>query len=434
MHNKCLMIPVILLVLFCLNVTHAEGKNSIIAEQVYQGISSDVLPTLAAAGEYPVGVKTIDIVNPKQLNILTQSVEDRKLVVEVWYPAKKPKKKKLATYEDVTRLHKPFSVKGNAYRDANISSEGPFPLVVLSHGYTGYRTLMFYLGEHLASHGFIVASIDHTDSTNADVDFKNAPFSGFLSTLYNRSRDHYAALEYFTELKNDFSKSIDGEKAGLVGYSMGGYGTINSIGGCYAFSAAFVGAFFGIKDQDQQEKMAALLNSCAGGQYDNISVDKKWKAAVAIAPWGNQHGIFNQEALADISTPVLFISGDQDDISHHGSIKKLFSDIGTEEGYFLTYQNARHNIAAHPAPSTARSNEIDFGHYWEASWNAEQINAVNKHFILAMMNCYIKGESEFCNFLDLPNNSTQVFVDGKLSSPWKGFPERYSTGMQWDKK
>ena len=80
---------------------------------------------------------------------------DRKLTLEVWYPAVAGAGK-LATYDDVTRLHKPFSIQGAALRDATALKEGQFPLVVLSHGYTGYRTIMFYLGEHLASHGGVL--------------------------------------------------------------------------------------------------------------------------------------------------------------------------------------------------------------------------------------------------------------------------------------
>jgi predicted dienelactone hydrolase len=41
----------------------------------------------------------------------------------------------------------------------------PMPLVIISHGYPGNRYLMSHLGEDLASKGYVVASIDHRDST-----------------------------------------------------------------------------------------------------------------------------------------------------------------------------------------------------------------------------------------------------------------------------
>lgn len=124
---------------------------------------------------------------------------------------------------------------------------------------------MYYLAEHLASHGYIVAAIDHTDSTNAEVDIKNNPFGDFLSTLLNHSRDQQFTLNYLTTTQHFASTAINKEKAGLIGYSMGGYGAVNTLGGCYNFTEATASAFSGIKDAEQVKKITTLLNSCAGG-------------------------------------------------------------------------------------------------------------------------------------------------------------------------
>ena len=95
---------------------------------------------------------------------------------------------------------------------------GKYPLVVLSHGYTGYRTLMFYLAEHLASHGYIVAGIDHTDSTNAEINLKTAPFAGFVSTLLNRYRDQQFVLDQLRREPKLTDDRLDCDKAAAVGY------------------------------------------------------------------------------------------------------------------------------------------------------------------------------------------------------------------------
>ena len=57
---------------------------------------------------------------------------------------------------------------------------------------------MFYLAEHLASHGYVVVGIDHKDSTNAEVFDDATRASGFISTLYNRARDQQFLLDYFS--------------------------------------------------------------------------------------------------------------------------------------------------------------------------------------------------------------------------------------------
>lgn len=426
---------VTLLLIVSLFKCHAQIESTI-TEQLYEKLPQDVVPELAAKGQYSVGVRTIKLINPAQFDVQTQSPKDRELTVETWYPSDKNDTHKKASYENETRSGITFSIQGDAYRDSEILEDAKgtkFPLVVISHGYTGYRTLMFYLGEHLASHGYIVAAIDHTDSTNGEVDMKNSPFSGFLSTLLNRSRDQQFTLTELTNKNNFTSAIIDTQNAGLIGYSMGGYGAINTIGGCYNYSDMTSGKVTGLKDPEKLKQVTVLLNSCAGGQYQNVKVDPKWKATIAISPWGGEYNIFNQDKLASIKTPILYIAGSLDDISGYSAIQSLYDNTGSDK-YLLTYENARHNIAAHPAPSNARTNELDIGHYHDATWSSIQLNNTNKHFSLAMMDCYVKKIPEKCSYLDLSKNSNQNPVSAQTSKPWKGFDHRYSTGMLWRKQ
>jgi predicted dienelactone hydrolase len=165
------------------------------AEQLYQPQPAQMQPQLAATGKYLVGATSLGITNPAQLNLSTQQKQDREMLLELWYPAEKTLPTgalaQPATYDNVTKSHQPFSIQANALRDAKAKTGQSYPLVVLSHGYVGYRTLMFYLAEHLASHGYVVAAIDHPQSTNAEVDAIKAPYAGFPATLYHRSRDQH---------------------------------------------------------------------------------------------------------------------------------------------------------------------------------------------------------------------------------------------------
>jgi len=414
--------------------TPSKTQITLVPEQLYSPLPSDVVPELASLGKFKVGVKTIAIVNPDQFDTATQATKDRKLAIEVWYPSNATSTRIKTSYENETRTGIEFSIQADAYRDTAIftsTNEVKFPLVVISHGYTGYNTMMFYLAEHLASHGYIVAAINHTDSTNAEVDIIKTPFSGFFSTLLNRSRDQQFTLNYLTTEPHFASVAIDNSKAGLVGFSMGGYGAVNTIGGCYNFTQAAASTFTGIKDPEQLKKIITLLNSCAGGQYQNVKVDSKWQAVVAMAPWGGQHQLFSEKALANINTPILYIAGDLDDVSGYDAIKSLYKKTGTNNKYLLTYQNARHSIAAHPAPLLAKTNELDLGHYYEGAWDSAVLNNNNKHFTLAMMDCHLKQQLEKCSYLDLSADSNQKAIDGKIPKPWKGFDHRFSVGMTW---
>ncbi len=126
-----------------------------------------------------------------------------------------------------------MTLHGQAVRDAApLVSEWAFPLIIISHGYPGNRYLMSHLAENLASKGFVTVSIDHKDSTYDDQ-------KAFASTLYNRAFDQLFVLNEMERLGKAGSGSflsgrLDAGRTGIVGYSMGGYGVVNVVGGGYS--------------------------------------------------------------------------------------------------------------------------------------------------------------------------------------------------------
>lgn len=418
--------------IFILGLAATASLPSQAAEQLYTNQAS-VTPELADPGKYSVGVSTIASVNPAQLSSQNfSSSEDRTLSFEVWYPAKLDSQASPASYSNVTRSHREFTVQGTAYRDAEpLQEDNAFPLVVLSHGYTGYRTIMFYLGEHLASHGYVVVGIDHTDSTNAEVDFSTSAGSGFISTLRNRARDQQFVLDYFTQQNTPLANSINTELAAIIGYSMGGFGAINTIGGCYSFTATGLLAMGAPKEQSKS--LANVLSSCNAGRR---SADPRWKAMIAFAPWGGEQAVHTTESLKSIKVPSLYVSGSLDDISgYQNGVKSLFEQSQSASTYLMVYENARHNIAAHPAPSIAFDNDLDIGHYYEPSWSTETLNRINRHMSLAFLNCFVKNAKAFCDYLPTRTNITQTKTnDGAMTPAWPGFNNRWGTGVKFYRK
>ena len=244
-------------------------------------IRSDA-PELAPYGKLDVGVKTLKLVNPGQQDIVKfkagqpMPTYDRPLTVEVWYPAKLAAGQVAAgQYKVLPRDGKTeVTLNGRAVRDAQPdASTGPYPLLIISHGYPGNRFLMSHLGENLASKGYVVVSIDHTDST-----YDNQ--TAFGSTLLNRPLDQLFVLNEMARLgANDPAGTLKGmvnaDNTGLIGYSMGGYGVVNTIGG--GFTAASVGFSWGTPN-------GALAVRQAGNPAHTASMDPRVKAAVAFAP------------------------------------------------------------------------------------------------------------------------------------------------------
>ena len=113
-------------------------------------IRSDA-PELAPYGKLDVGVKTLNLVNPGQQDIVKfkagqpMPTYDRPLTVEVWYPAKLAAGQTPAgQYKVLPRDGKTeVTLTGRAVRDAQPdASTGPYPLLIISHGYPGNRFLM----------------------------------------------------------------------------------------------------------------------------------------------------------------------------------------------------------------------------------------------------------------------------------------------------
>lgn len=262
---------------------------SALAQPTRIDVVTPTAPELAAYGPSPVGVRTLTAVDRGRPDILrTTEGEpapryDRRFVFDVWYPATLAAGQSPGgTYQTIARDPTiAVTLRGQAVRDAAVASTGgPFPLVILSHGYPGNRYLMSHLGENLASKGFVVVSIDHADSTYDDQ-------QAFASTLYNRPFDQLFVLDEMTRLAAAGSGSVlsgrvDTSRTGLVGYSMGGYGVINVIGAGFSEAATTMrGA--------PPNRM--LGERAAGNPAYRATTDPRIEAAIAIGPWGMQAGL-----------------------------------------------------------------------------------------------------------------------------------------------
>ena len=387
-------------------------------------------PELAARGEYQIGVQTLNLVNKNQIDVLNSKdgvdpLYNRPITVEVWYPASLAEgTTPLVTYEDVLgtannpkRPLIPFTFEGRAARDAKpVSVEQPFPLVKVSHGYVGSRFLLTYLTENIASKGYIVVAIDHTESTYRDA----APFP---STLLNRAKDVLFVMEEVNKLSDAKNAHFlaglaDANNTAIIGYSMGGYGALNAAGAGYSDTA--IKFFQGMT----QGSNALAVRGSSHPSYQS-SIDPRIKAVVAFAPWGMARNVWDAEGLKGLKVPTFFVAGSEDDVSgYEKGIKAIYEGAINADRYLLTYMNARHNVAPNPPPPAALKPGLHFDEYYrfaEPSWNERRINNINQHFVTAFLGTHLKQE-DFSKYLDLTPDSNE--------KTWEGFKKRTSTGLE----
>jgi predicted dienelactone hydrolase len=391
-------------------------------------------PLLAKRGDFEVGVRTIEVVNKNQLNVLAYTAEnqnpryDRRLKLEIWYPAVIPSNREAMTvYADEWYTSEAIIYQGRALRNAE-PVQDKFPLIIVSHGYPGTRYIMSYLTENLASKGYIVAAIDHTESTVMDQ-------NKFSSTLLNRSLDILFVLDQmaaFSEESSHFLHGrIDAENTGLIGYSMGGYGIINAAGGGY--SQQGVDLSWGVPG-------GHLSIRQAGNAVFEETRDPRIKAIFAMAPWGAAT-FWDAETMKGLTVPMFLVAGDYDDVAGFENGIKLFFDWAIHsDRYMLVFKNARHNLATnaygeHPLVSMKMTAD-DILRYGEPAWDKYKVNNIVQHFATAFFGIHLKN-LDYAAYLDLIEKSNDgVWSQNKDGSfkenhtHWLGFPNRAALGME----
>ncbi|PEE37906.1 alpha/beta hydrolase family protein [Bacillus cereus] len=178
----------------------------------------------------------------------------RELMVQVWYPAKEKGEMNRAPYihnsdEIAKGLEKSLSIpafafhhlglmKSNAFMEAQLSdSEERYPVLLFSHGLSGFRNQNTFEVEELASQGYIVVGIDHTYDAAATVfpDGRTAFVQSInLTDFAERDRhiklwkeDVVFVLNQIEKLNqsdkdNRFTGRMDTSRIGMFGHSYGG--------------------------------------------------------------------------------------------------------------------------------------------------------------------------------------------------------------------
>ena len=233
-------------------------------------------------GLYGIGVTTLELTDttrPTAVNHEFPGSNDRKLTVEVWYPTS--------------------AVAADATRDAPVDmDDAPYPLIVFSHGLSASRILYAGYGEHLASHGYIVAAPDYPLSNLA------APGGPRLNAVLEQPKDLSFVIDKMLEFNasdgNRFKGTIDPDRIGATGHSLGAMTTFMSVYG---------------PDRDARIK--------------------------AALPFETPGCFFPESYVGDASVPILFTSGTDDLITPPSSATHVY-DIANAPRYLVSIKGADH--------------------------------------------------------------------------------------------
>jgi predicted dienelactone hydrolase len=357
---------------------------------------------------------------------------DRKLTVDVWYPARPAPGSRKETYAGSLPSEPPaapatFTVPGIAVRDARPAGDG-YPLVVVSHGYSNATAAMTWLTENLASKGYVIAAIRHEDPPLTD--------PSTLPVLILRRPLDIAFVTGMLQEKLADEHLIDPTKTALVGYSMGGYGVLTAAGAT-------------LEPAGRAAMMVPgnlLMPYVRGAPESKAVAVKSLKAVVAISPaGGGALAAWGKDGLKDIQAPLLLIAGDQDrTVDYTTGARAIFDAASGSTRYLLTFKQAGHAIGLNAAPKAMRSRLWDQDWFEDPVWRKDRISAINAHFITAFLDRYVKGDASRAAYLDVrtPDSDEGVWPEqssapyGALSpsdtniTVWKGFQRNHSSGLQ----
>jgi dienelactone hydrolase len=193
----------------------------------------------------------------------------------------------------------PFAIRSTTISRASASgfgggtiyyptATGSYGAIAVSPGFTAYQSSISWIGERLASHGFVVITID-TITTSDQPDSRGRQLKAALDRVVTLSRSSSSVL---------YNK-VDASRLGVSGHSMGGGGTL-------------------------------------AAARDNPS----YKAAVPLAPW------HTTKSWSRVTVPTLIIGGESDGIasvrSHSipfytslpSSTRKAYAELNGEGHFF----------------------------------------------------------------------------------------------------
>ena len=173
-------------------------------------------------GRFPVGVRTFHAVDVAR---------NRDFPCEIWYPAAPQH----AGWDLDPRTQDHFTPRLNgaeqrqmAVRDA-VAWPGFYPLIIFSHHSGGHRRTSTFLCTHLASHGYVVAALDHSEVIAPELARKNdeteeqkkARWQAVIDSRVPDVRFLMDHLLHFGERGVEFE--LDFSRIGIVGHSFGAW-------------------------------------------------------------------------------------------------------------------------------------------------------------------------------------------------------------------
>lgn len=383
-NRKQLSIPVLILVVFFVLLMGARSKQD--REVAHSNLQSNAL-AYVARGPHWVGIRDLvmDGETPLDLTVWYPALNGNSLEKETTYAYRVKMGGRIGTASIA-------SFRGMAIHDAPYDlSQGPYPLVVLSPGFSIGTSAYAWLAEHLASYGFVVVSPDHREHLD--------PENELWRAAVTRPQDIVSVLAYIdqqVESGGVLEGLVDSDVVAVVGHSYGGY-TALAAGGAQIDTVGLDAHCGRASEQGDSSvwlcemllphlaDMAALagLDSVPAGlwpEWGDARVD-------AIVPLAGDAFFFGQAGLAEVTVPVLAIGGTADSNSPYlWNTRPTFEYAASPRKVRIALNEAEHMVFTGPCESIPLHTKLFSGEFCtDTDWDRLYAHELVRHFTTAFL-------------------------------------------------
>ncbi len=225
------------------------------------------------------------------------------------------------------------------------SGNGPFPIVIFSHGLGGTRQGYEYLGRYWAGSGYVSVHVQHVGSD--DSVWKGKPLDEVRGSMeaavakpenaINRPRDISFAIDQLLQLNSQsdtpFSGRLDGKRIAVAGHSFGAWTAL------------------------------AIAGEGVGPTHISLA-DPRVKAAIVMSPPVEKSQRHDTAAFSTIGIPVLYMTGTRDD-SPIGDARAAdrripFDHTSRAATFFINFDGADHMTFARHLRASESANDNRF--------------------------------------------------------------------------
>lgn len=379
-NSKKVLNSYILVVLLLLFAAAAQNR----ADAQDRDMQTDT-PAYGIRGQHTVGTRDFVIEGAAPLDIT------------VWYPAlNEDNAEEFTAYPYMTNPDSSMgmepTVTGQAIREAAYDLDaGPYPLVILSHGFSLGRTGYAWLAEHLASYGFIVVAPQHYELVDETL-------SDFWRAAITRPQETSIVLNYVEAQAADgeFGGLVDTDRIAVVGHSYGGYTALAMAGARIDIDGMQTLCESAEQSGDPNAWLCGMVLPHVTDMAElagfDVMPDGLWSSwgddrVDAIVSMAGDAYFFNRAGLAEITVPVMALGGTADTgTPFEWGTQPTYEHVSSGTKAQVAFEDAEHMIFGATCEALPFFTEIGFDAYCsDPVWDMEHAHDLARHFVTAFL-------------------------------------------------